>query len=518
VASGHADVTNDGTTNTDTTSNGTSDETTRAVVRVRKVRRLPIVIVLVVLLIAAIVVGNGRGSSLPSLPAAQGTDASAMPLATARSTAWYCPGPPPSARLAHASEQVSVSNLMAEPIDVGVTTISDKGLIESHTAHTSKNASATVVTGAAADGAAIIEPFSANVAVQSTTNGNGVLATAPCATQPASEWEFANGTTTPGTEDWIVLFNPFGDDAIVDVSFMTEVGFARPDPLQSMTVPRRSRVAIPVHTFARYHSVVATSITAHTGRVVAQQTLIFSQNGQPNGVTRTLGAVTPVLQSVFASGASGAPNSQSVRALGITDPTDADGQVYVQITPASGKVVVQPVTISIARHSVVTVQLGNCPRGSRATCIPMPDRLSYSVLVHATRNVGFVVQDLARVDQAKINGANAMFGTSDGARNWVFAGVPVAATGTSLDFRDVSATTATVSVTLVANGNAVSPAAVQHIAVAPGNRTTLTLTGVPGFAGPGTAIVVRSDQPVVAERSLSRADDSSSDVAIPARD
>jgi hypothetical protein len=518
VASEHIDMTSDDTVSDDPSSDGTGEETARATAPARNVARLPIVIVLVVLLIAAIIAGNGRGSSLPTLPAAQGIDPAAMPLPTARSTAWYCPGPPPSARLVHASEQVSVSNLMPEPIDVGVTTISDKGVIESHTAQTRKDTTGTVVTGAAAHGATIIEPFAANVAVQSTTSGNGVLATAPCATQPASDWEFANGNTNPGTEDWIVLFNPFGDDAIVNVSLMTDVGFARPDTLQSMTVPRRSRVVIPVHNFARYHSVVATSITANTGRIVAQQTLIFTQNGQPNGVTRTLGAVTPVLQSVFASGVSGTASSNDVRVLGISDPTDADGQVYVQITPVNRRIVVQPVTISVPRHSVITVQLGDCPRRGRVTCIPMPNQLPYSVLVHATRNVGFVAQDLTRIDQAKSSGANAIFGTSDGARTWVFGGVPAGASAASLDLRDLSATTATVSVTLVANGTTVSPAALQHVAVTPGNRTTLPLTGAAGFAGPGTAIVVRSDQPVAAERSLSRADESSSDVAIPARD
>jgi hypothetical protein len=499
------------------TSDGASQEIPRAA-RHHVVRRLPIVIVLVALLVAAVVVGNGHGSSLPALPAASGTDAAAMPPATARSTAWYCPGPPPSSLLAPAAEQVSVSNLTTKPVDVGVTTFSDKGVVTSRTAHANTNSTAVVASGAAAQGATIVEPFAANVAVQSTTNGNGVLATAPCATQPASDWEFANGTTRPGIEDWIVLFNPFGDDAIVNVSFMTEVGFAQPAALQSMTVPRRSRVAIPVHNYARYHNIVAASITANTGRIVAQQTLIFSNNGHVNGVTRNLGAITPVLQAVFASGTSGSSTSNDVRLLGITDPTDSDGQVYVQITPTNSRAVVQPVTISVPRRSVTTVQLGNCPRGSRATCIPMPSQLEYSVLVHATRNVGFVVQDLTRFDHVNANGANAIFGTSDGARTWVFAGAPIAATTTSLDVRDLSANAATVSVTFVWNGKTVAPPGLQHIVVAPGNRTSVTLNRATGFAGPGAAIIVASDQPVVAQRTLVRADDASADVGVPVRD
>ena len=43
------------------------------------------------------------------------------------------------------------------------------------------------------------------------------------------------------------MFNPFGDDAIVDVTFLTDTGVQQPDELQAVVVPRRSRLTVAVH-------------------------------------------------------------------------------------------------------------------------------------------------------------------------------------------------------------------------------------------------------------------------------
>ena len=66
-----------------------------------------------------------------------------------------------------------------------------------------------------------------------------------------TDWYFADGTTVRGTQQYLALFNPFGDDAIVDVTFLTDTGVQEPDALQGVVVPRRSRVSIPVHDGAR---------------------------------------------------------------------------------------------------------------------------------------------------------------------------------------------------------------------------------------------------------------------------
>ena len=67
-----------------------------------------------------------------------------------------------------------------------------------------------------------------------------------CTRTAAPDWYFASGTTVDGSQHDVLLFNPFGDDAIVDVSFITDTGTQEPAGLQALVIPRRSRVTIPV--------------------------------------------------------------------------------------------------------------------------------------------------------------------------------------------------------------------------------------------------------------------------------
>jgi len=47
-----------------------------------------------------------------------------------------------------------------------------------------------------------------------------------------------------GATDTLALFNPFGDDAIVDLTFLTAQGVEAPGQGQAIDVPRRSRVSV----------------------------------------------------------------------------------------------------------------------------------------------------------------------------------------------------------------------------------------------------------------------------------
>ena len=69
---------------------------------------------------------------------------------------------------------------------------------------------------------------------------NGDVATEPCARGAASDWYFADGHHVKGAQQYLVLFDPFGDDAIVDISLVTDDGVQEPDALQAISVPRRS--------------------------------------------------------------------------------------------------------------------------------------------------------------------------------------------------------------------------------------------------------------------------------------
>ena len=95
--------------------------------------------------------------------------------------------------------------------------------------------------------AVVVEIVGGQAVVSHELAANGDIATEPCARGASADWYFAAGTTLKGSQQFLVLFDPFGDDAIVDVTFLTDDGVQEPDSLQALVVPRRSRVSIPVH-------------------------------------------------------------------------------------------------------------------------------------------------------------------------------------------------------------------------------------------------------------------------------
>ncbi len=478
------------------------------------VRRWPLALVLVALLVAAIVVGNGAGSTKAA--GQSPPDPAAIAGTGARSSAWYCPGPPPSSLLSKASERIFVSNLEPKPVDVAVTAFPTGGATFHRTSTAPAHGSLTVepAGGLAAKGPLIIEPFASRVAVEATNAGPNVFASAPCASRASPEWHFASGTTLLGTEDWIVIFNPFGDDAVVDMSFYTKAGRQDPSALHGKTIPRHGRVAIPVQDYVRRTAFVAATITARTGRVVAQQTVLYGAVSNLSGETRSLGAPAPADEWVFPSGRT-SPGGH--RVIGIMNPTDRDARVDVQVAPTNN-VLIEPETLPIPPQSVVNVQVGGCRSNAPATCVRVPQSVSYTVVVRAHGNVPVVAEDLAtRVGQSG-SGASAALGGAVPSTTWVFPRSRVTPELVSqLDILSVANATAHASVTFDVRGKEVAPANLQHIEVKPGVPVTVRLDTRPELRNTDAAVVVRADRPLFVERSIVRSDGFSRTMGIPER-
>ena len=482
-------------------------------------RRWPVAAFLIVLLVAAIVAGNGSGDAATRPVDERAADAVAISAGDARSAAWYCPGPPPSALLSEARERVLVSNLDASPVDVAVTVFGAKGAVARRSMSAPARAAAPVATeGREAENSAIVvEPFSSQAVVEATNTGPNLLTTAPCATQPSAVWNFAAGTTVRGVEDWVVLFNPFGDDAVVDMSFFTDGGFERPDKLQGLTIPRRSRVAVAVHQYVRRQQSVATTIAARTGRVVAQQTVVFGPDSNRSGETRSIGAVAPAQEWVFPSGRTAAG---SVRTLALSNPGDLDAEVDVSVAPAAD-LAIEPATVQVPRRGVANVQIGACGALQPPDCIPVPPNVAYSMAVTATLDdVPVFADDLVTYTAGRFTGATGGIGSHEPARTWVFARSRVAhELDAGLDLLTVGNSPAKVDISFVHDGEVLAPDDLQGVELRPGVRLSIPLASRRDLRRVhDAAIVVRADRPIVAERTIVRDDELTRDLGIPSRD
>ena len=83
---------------------------------------------------------------------------------------------------------------------------------------------------------AVVESDGGGVVVEHVIAGPQGSGTAPCASEASEEWYLANGTTERDATQDLFLFNPFRDDAVVDIAFDTDEGRAAPQRLQGLPI------------------------------------------------------------------------------------------------------------------------------------------------------------------------------------------------------------------------------------------------------------------------------------------
>src|SRR5205085_5686355 len=112
---------------------------------------------------------------------------------------------------------------------------------------------------------------------------------APCASAAAAVWYFADGVTTKDAVETLSLFNPFPDEASVDLSFVTEEGPSVPRALSGLAVPAQGMTVVNVGDFVHRRAQATATVTARRGRIVAARLQSFDGTAGRKGVTLALG-------------------------------------------------------------------------------------------------------------------------------------------------------------------------------------------------------------------------------------
>ena len=490
-------------------------------------RRAPILILVAVALVAGAFAGRAHEPERPAAPTV--VDAVQTPGPRAISTAWYCPGLPPS--FPAGNQTLTLSNLGATDSDAIVTIHPDGGAdpvsrtlsVPHGTVRTYSRASLEVAPEAGPvtapskplpPGPLVVEPFSADVVVSAGLESNDALAVVPCATQAATDWQFAAGTTVRGVSQWLVLQDPFSADARVDVTLRTDSGLELLPALTGLDVPARSRVVIPIHDQAVRRERVAVEVHASVGQVVAAETLDFGPDSGTRGVATTVGALGPANRWWFSDGRA---VSNSKQWVAVTDVAETDANVVVQAS-IGAKGIVNPVLLTVASGTVSWVQIGGCSRNAKG-CLAVPDGSAFDLTVQADAKLPIVAQTLSRFDDPKTAaGATSSVGSTAPARRWV---VPrTRARGqesTSVSLVNTNVPPAHVAVQVVSGGTIERPAALADLAIPSNGRMSLPsgLDGISRHAD--AAIVITSDEPIYAESTIYAKRDATRAPGVPTR-
>jgi hypothetical protein len=385
-------------------------------------RRIPVVVVLIALLVAAAVAGNRRVRAVAEVR--EPTLAASIPRAGVRSSAWYCSGGPVGRGAS--GDQVTISNVSSHAVRVAIDVMVAAQETAEHFITVAASSTTTIQVASlsrAPSAAVVVQPLGDGVVVEQGYALNGDIAMAPCATQTSPGWYFAAGTSVGGAQTWLSLLNPYAVDAVVDVEADSENGFRAPGSLQGLVVPHGSRIAVRIDQTVAEQRIVAVAVRARSGsRIVATQSVVQPRRGGGASASISLGALAPSRSWMFADNRS---QTGAVQQLILSDPGGVDATARVSVTPDVATVI-EPRIVRIPATSAVAVDFSSV----------VPAGVTYTLVVQSAVPV---VAETRQTYVAGTTGLVTEVGSPSAATRWSFAGGPFAATGIGGGRRRVAA-------------------------------------------------------------------------------
>jgi len=331
--------------------------------RGRRVPRLPILLIVVGAIVAAAVLGTGGADSGGDVADRPDADAGATAVPAAEivegrtSATWYCAAGSSDPE-GFADETVVVANIGDEDADVLVTVErGDEGdpVRERYVvpAGSQERILVSDLVESVSPGV-VVEAFGGTVVVDHLLRGADDVAGGPCATTASPTWYFAAGTTTADTGQFLELFNPFGDDAVVDVTLFTAAGTVPDQSLEGFVVPAHSKVRAEIHTALPREEILGLSVEARSGRLVAERTTVYIGNIKTPGLAVSLGAMAPATDWAIVEGRVGPDVSEAVVVL---NPGDTTAEIEASFA-VDGDTPVEPQVLSVPPRSVAALGLG----------------------------------------------------------------------------------------------------------------------------------------------------------------
>jgi hypothetical protein len=306
----------------------------------RSARRLPLLLVVLVALVATGVATSLKTATNPSqLPSGLAVSLNA------ESTALYCTG-----ISSHTGRpgRVTFYNTSSASRRLSVSVVSDKGHTFSRSIELPGHASQSIEPSAVDQGD--------NFAVAAQINGGGVVGEeiagtlrteVPCAAAGITQWYATGFNTLVGSSAYLSVYNPTATPAVLNASIYSASGFSAPQSFQGLSVPAHAQSEIDLGTEVVNTENVGVGVTVLRGSIV----VVGVQDA--NGVVSLDPGVTGVSNETYfplVTTAQGA--TAQVR---VANPSNQRAQVTVKV--ALGSYHVAPQVLSLAPFSAGLINI-----------------------------------------------------------------------------------------------------------------------------------------------------------------
>ncbi len=343
--------------------------------------------------------------------------------------------------------------------------------------------------------AALVEFDAGGIAAEHRVSGPFGGASAPCASDAGARWVTADGATTIDARTTLSVFNPFPEDALLDVRFVTDRGTALPAALQGVSIAARSVQEIDVGAFVRRRRRVAAIVRARIGRVVVERVTTFDGSGRQRGMT--ISPATPAASATWYF-AAGRTSSVFRERYALFNPTRQPVTAIIDVL-VDGVAGVEPFEIEIPPLDVAELVPGDESRIAR--------NVGYSVVVSTDDGTEIVVERTIDARGRLRRGFASSPGSLLPAESWVIPDAEASpARSDTLSLLNPTDTNAIVSFRILGeNGVGVAVPAATDFLVAASSRLDVRLGDYVAVSG-RSLVVTSPGTPIVVERSMQAID------------
>jgi hypothetical protein len=313
-----------------------------------------------------------------------------------------------------------------------------------------------------------------------------------CSATAGRRWYFAEGSSALGYDERLILYNPFPDEAVARVSFLTPNGKQTKANLSDQAVPAGATSVLRLNDFVLKEPLLSIEIDAIRGRLVAWRSLQAHARGRPRGTQLSLGTASSRTEWFLPDGDVGQGYDERIALL---NPSSKAARVTISVLTAHRTV--QPpklLNITVPPASSKSVAPASAITGcNRKVC-------GIGAVVTSTNKVGIVAERTIWYSTGHLSGVASEIGSPGTATHWYLGPASFAPARDWISVVNPTTADARVSVMLETDhAGPRSPAALQHLKVKAGTRLQIPVTR--WTSGRPVVALLSSDQQVVAERS-----------------
>jgi hypothetical protein len=371
----------------------------------------------------------------------------------------------------------------------------------------------------------VVESSAGELVVEHRLVAEGRADQVPCATSSSDRWYFPSQSTVRGAGAQLHLFNPFPEDASVDVTASVQDGVREPPEWQGLIVPAGTSRVVDLGVAIQRRDQFSVSVESRNGQVVAEtsQTLATPAEGDrpaTRGLRLQLGVPRAAARWSFAQGFAGPGVSER---LVVHNPGDDPAEVVVQVTPYGGaELPPEPFELEVPARRYAVLDL------SAETRIPAEGL--HAVLVETSEDTPVVVGRViditgGREDPSEtevtarppMNRGSAIgTGTPVAATLWAATGLVVGEGQESVVAVHNPSSSIVVVTATVIGGAGDGTVLADEVEVAPGDSLAVATAGAE-LGRSEVTVLVEANAPVVVERTVTfgRQNDLSVGMAVP---